>query len=202
MSATQPSPAPAPDTTSPTDMARSSVSGIQMMLDIETFSVEKDALVLSAGIVLFDPQAVPGTIIDAWHSAIHLESQGGGTSNLDTIFWWLGQPEAAKALLELRKSRHCSPEGLGNVIARMAHTHNVRHFWGNSPDFDFGIVGNMLQRKGIEPVWKFYQLRDFRTMKDALGHLVQFPERTGAHDALADAKYQAHCLQLMLQAIP
>lgn len=204
---TEPSPAAAPAITSHIVSAPATASGtrIDMMLDIETFSTEPDALILSVGAVLFDPFGAPGEIFREWHMPLRLEQPGSRTS-LDTVMWWMGQSEAAKALLALRKEKPCITVremywALNDLYEQVAATRGG--VWGNSPSFDCVILREAFNRfeAGIGTPWPFWVERCYRTYKAEFAHLVTMPPNELGHDALSDAKHQAIGVQLINGAL-
>lgn len=178
---------------------------IDMMLDIETFSTEPDALILSVGAVLFDPFGTPGEIFREWHMPLRLEQPGSRTS-LDTVMWWLGQSEAAKALLALRAEKPCVSIrdlywALHEMYERVAATKGG--VWGNSPSFDCVILREAFKRDHtLEGTpWPFWVERCYRTYKAEFARLVTMPPNELGHDALSDAKHQAIGVQLINGAL-
>lgn len=195
-----PSPADATNTSSLTEWRQAAASGTSpaMMIDIETFSTDPDALVLSMGVVLFNPHGPAGQVIDVMHVPLDL-AQRGATTNLDTVIWWLGQTEAGKAMTQLRKETPLHmPEQAFEKMRMMLAVHNVGKdvkVWANSPSFDCVILRRLAEREGFDVPWSFRNERCFRTWRAEFRSLVEESEQTGAHDALEDALWQAKEMQ-------
>jgi exodeoxyribonuclease VIII len=63
--------------------------------------------------------------------------------------------------------------------------------WGNGADFDNAILVNCFANTNIEPCWKFWNHRCYRTLKSLSGDKSK-PKRVGTyHNALDDAITQA-----------
>lgn len=198
--------ATAPSTASPTGWGPAGAHGtrIDWMLDIETLSTEKDALMLSIAIVLFDPFGEPGSIVKEYHWPIKLEDQTGGKLSIDTVLdFWFKQPEAAAAITKLRAEKpHMSVELLAYTLRQIYDSDTPQGcVWGNAPSFDCDIIATALARASYEKPWKFWKERCYRTFKAEFGHLVQLPKAELAHDALSDARAQAKGVQLMMKAL-
>lgn len=199
-----PAPADATNITSLTEWGAATASGtrIDMMLDIETLSTRQDALVLSVGAVLFDPYGTPGSIIDSMHVPLTLD-QPGSITDLDTVMWWFGQSEAAKAMVELRKTTaQRTPLQMFSEMDAMLVRNGLtpgRKVWGNSVSFDCGILRRLAERSGTTVPWGFRDENCYRTWFAEFKCLDIYVEHAKevfvAHDALADAKFQATTLQ-------
>lgn len=198
-----PASADATNTPSLTEWGQATASGtrIDMMLDIETLSTDPDALVLSVGAVLFDPFAAPGTFIDRMHVPLVLD-QPGSKTDLDTVMWWFGQSEAAKAMVELRKAVPLyTPAQMFEEMNAMLTRNNAHggKVWGNSVSFDCGILRRLATRTGLRTPWGFRDENCYRTWFAEFKCLDIYVEAAAklfvAHDALADAEYQATTLQ-------
>lgn len=208
-----PASADATNTPSLTEWGQVTASGtrIDMMLDIETLSTAQDALVLSVGAVLFDPYGAPGSIIETMHVPLVLDQKGSMT-NLDTVMWWFGQTEAAKAMVQLRKdvALHTPRQmftAMADMLARNtpASGRRVTKVWGNSVSFDCTILRRLAEREGIDVPWGFRDENCYRTWFAEFKCLDIYVEAAAeifvAHDALADAKYQAATLQTINQVL-
>lgn len=122
-----------------------------------------------------------------------------GELDLDTLLWWASVPE--KAAKERVFSSTLKREPLKDALLRLNEfiaNHKPTHFWGCSPDFDYGHLAFWFERYKIEIPWKYYQLRDVRTVRDFVKkeRLEQLLKRAKGftdceHMALVDAKYEA-----------
>lgn len=183
------------------------LNNVDSMIDIETFSTEPNAVILSIGAVLFDPYAA-NTAKDlaeyTFYQNITLESQPHRHTSQSTKDWWEDQSqEAWDALLP-------DQIPLQRALENLYHFHNTRtgvklpkahRVWANSPSFDCVILDtaySYYQRFLKFPV-PFWNWRDIRTLKD-----TAYPPgsddapviRSGTHhNALDDCISQALMVQ-------
>ena len=155
--------------------------------DLETLGIGPEALVLSIGAIRFDRKT--GQLGPEFYRLIHLNGLGAsGVIDASTVVWWMGQNAQAQAdIFGKDRPRHSLPEALKDfrLFCEGAET-----YWQRG-DKDAEWLGNAYKRCGVEAPWKFWQLRDQRTVSVEFGHLVAKAERGTAHNALADAKAQA-----------
>lgn len=178
---------------------------LNVMLDLETMGKGPNAAIVSIGAVVFDPQA--GTVQDrslAFYCNVDLESAvtAGGVMDASTVMWWMDQDSQARvallhkspptdiklALLEFQNWVEASNDGPPSDVA----------IWGNGAAFDNVILRRAYERLGMEPPWKFWGDRCYRTLK-ALHPEVPLPPDEGVHhNALDDAIFQArHALEIL-----
>lgn len=164
----------------------------QVMIDLETLSKKKTALIISIGAVKFNAHE----IIDTFYVNITPASARaiGLSIDRDTIDWWKQQsPEAIEALkvdqqdilVALKSfSAWFGPKSLPT--------------WGNGVSFDNVILENAYFAAGLTPPWRYHHERCFRTVSNLFN--IQVPKRDGVlHNALDDAKNQTVLLQKILQ---
>jgi exodeoxyribonuclease VIII len=169
------------------------------MLDLETWGNGNNARIISIGAVKFDPN-LAHEIQEAFYVAVEPESYprvpGKFEIDASTIKWWMAdeQKNARNALARDEK-----------VDAGVALTGFVSWFgseslpvWGNGSTFDNVILRNSLEAYGIEPPWKFWHDRCFRTFKNLAPAIKAEPVGI-VHHALHDAQSQAYQLQAITQ---
>lgn len=167
-----------------------------LMIDTETMGLPPDGALCSIGACFFDMGK--REIGPTFERTINLATsvRDGGTLNPSTIIWWLGQSE------EARKSIRFSAEDIRTTltdfaafIAQHSSAKEVRP-WGNSNAFDLTIIGTAYKRAGIEQPWSWSRERDFRTVRNMFPSIPYDPSEKGdgAHNALADAIFQAKFL--------
>jgi len=165
---------------------------IDVMIDLETTDTAPTAKILSLGAVKFD--RLSGEI-DHFYVRFDV-SKMPGTTSADTMAWWQKQHMAVrqeafggKALPEDLKD-FCKWLG-GSVMP-----------WGNGSHFDITILENTLNALGIPIPWKFWNVRDLRTLADLSGlNPRQFTFDGAKHNALADAQHQVRYAVEMFKAI-
>lgn len=168
------------------------------MMDIESLDVRSTAIVLSIGIVEFDP--VTFAISRTLHVTLDTaeQQQAGRTIGADTVRWWAQQSEAARYLLSTRGDR---------VMPCLAQVSSVLDdsggVWGNGVDFDNIIVGSLYDSFNTPKPWSFSRNRCHRTMKNLTKPKDYVaPVRAGVHhNALDDALFQHAELKAICTAL-
>lgn len=163
-----------------------------IMVDLETWSTDNNAGIISIGAVAFDP--VKDTPFEKFHVGIDpLTWDKGSHISPQTILWWM-RSENDHALTHwqrLEKTDLVSAlAGFREWFER--HGENVP-VWANSPSFDLVILSNAFRRHGIDPPWNFYSERCYRTLRALYPHAADAVKKDPAavHTALGDAIYQA-----------
>jgi hypothetical protein len=174
---------------------------MDVMLDLETLGTTPGCVILSIGAVAFDSTTVLATF------EAHLDARScqraGLTIDADTVMWWLGREEAARAALI-----HGPAIPLHDALAQFtlwlnAGERTIR-LWSKGPSFDAAVLGAAYRAAGLVVPWDFRQERCVRTILDLTGvdggdHREMGEPR---HQALADALAQTRAVQEALRRIP
>ncbi|OQM74915.1 hypothetical protein BFN67_04685 [Pseudaminobacter manganicus] len=171
------------------------------MIDLETLGTAVNCPVVAVGAVYFDPNT--GTLGDTFDAAIDIESaMQFGKASGSTIKWWLGQSDAARQ--KVVRGRQPSDVVFGAFYDFcLKHGDNVKP-WGNGSSFDISILEYAFGRILGKPApWKFWNVRDCRTIKDLADGIVTFEGKLEgtAHTALDDAKHQANYVSVYWQGL-
>lgn len=155
------------------------------MIDLETLATSPGATIVSIGVQLFHP--LKGLIKKTFYRELDWKSQGREIT-ADTIKWWRGQtPEARKAF-----NGTLSLERMLIELSEFLPDNTI--VWGNGSIFDIAILENAYDDCMIDVPWKYYNIRDCRTVVD-LYELKRGGLRKsiggGSHNALKDATCQA-----------
>lgn len=162
-------------------------------IDIETMGRGTGAAVVALGAVRFNPGT--GDLGDEFYAAISLESclRAGLHVDAETIDWWMGQPEEARAALypEDRMELREALVGFANWMPS-----NPKGVWGNGVGFDNVILRGAFQACRLRCPWHYRDDRDMRTLQDAapVTTFLQVPEGEVKHNALHDARHQARII--------
>lgn len=166
-----------------------------IMLDLETFDTAGTAVVRTIGAVMFVPELGLGKEFYA-RLEPGTQQKAGRTVSADTMLWWMMQSQEARGEFAngVEESTSAALAGFAHFVSSCGD--NVA-IWGNGSDFDNVILGSLYADMGIVRPWSHARNRCFRTLKN-LG--ISLPPGAGAarsqfgphHDALADAKFQAH----------
>jgi hypothetical protein len=134
------------------------------MIDIETFSTRNNACILTIGAVRFDRnREVPVSTLDTFYRRITLRSCEEMGMHIDqkTIDWWKSQSEEAK--LEVFDTENRVP--IKEALTDLAVWLNGRNFiWSHGASFDVVILADAYTRCGLTIPWKFFDVRDTRTI--------------------------------------
>ena len=172
-----------------------------LMIDLETLGTAPNAPVIAIGAVFFDPAT--GNLGDTFDAAIDLaDAVRYGRADGNTIKWWMGQSESARQ--NVTRGRHTAAQAW-----EAFHKFCLKHGtavkpWGNGSSFDISICdyafGRVLDKTSP---WKFWNVRDCRTIKELADGIVTFNEKLEgtAHTALDDAMHQAKWVSAYWQGL-
>lgn len=155
--------------------------------DLETLGIGPQALILSIGAVRFDRKT--GELGPEFYRLIELNDLGAsGVIDASTVVWWMQQNAQAQAdIFGDGLERHSLPEALKDF---RLFCEGADLYWQRG-DKDAEWLANAYTRCGVEAPWKYWQMRDQRTVAAEFTHLIEKAPRGTAHNALADAKAQA-----------
>lgn len=183
-----------------------------VMIDIETIGLSPEAVVLTVGMVKFDPNSLDEPF-DGVHIKLNPTEQknDGRAINRGTLEWWSEQDPKIREEAFGPEGQLSVREGLAQIIEYFkvldSKDHNQGHVylsqvWGQGYGFDMTILKNLFQQYDMQEPWKFYQERDSRTLFSLLD---QDPRpaagQDNLHNALSDSYYQAIGVQKALKAI-
>jgi len=171
-----------------------------VMIDLESLGTDPDTIFTCLGACKFDP-ATGEISPDYFYQRIDWDSAiaAGRTHSLATLKWWLGNTKDAQNEL--------LTEGLPLDVV-------LAHFrvwlpkncivWGKGPTFDITILEHAYGY-GNAP-WKFWNIRDVRTVIDLADGILAVKDVAGgfpgtAHNALEDAVFQATYVCAMWKAL-
>lgn len=170
-----------------------------IMYDIETLDVEGSAVVVQVAAVLFNLNK--REIVDTVN--IHFDFQGqidsGRSISRDTLLFWLRQPKEAIEAVFFPDHLFNTDDGIRVLlmnVERWQRDNDVIEHWANGDKFDITVLESLFLDQEEETPWKFYELRDLRTIKKycvppEFKYSVLAIPRV-AHDALSDAMAQCH----------
>jgi len=169
---------------------------MNVMIDLETLGTRAGCVILSIGAAVFTEKEVT----DSYHRIISVRSclDAGLTIDPDTVKWWSEQSEEAQETLRTARQTGTAPLGVALVEFRNWF-HVDDNAWGNGADFDLPILSAAYVAAGFEgPPWKPYNGRCYRTLKNLRPGIHSPVVRVAAHNALADAVFQAeHAIALL-----
>lgn len=176
-----------------------------LSIDIETLGTASNAAVLSIGAVFFD--RATGEIRKSFYTQIDLAwSLSSGAVSADTLRWWMQQNAEARRVFEpggVDAPTACQ-QFVSFVQTGAQRSHDAIP-WGNGASFDVSILETLLARYGFAAPWRFWNIRDMRTLMEA-AELAGFSRdqiafQGTAHNALDDAQHQARCISAAWQQL-
>lgn len=181
-----------------------------VMMDLETMGKGPRAAIVTIGAVFFDPMT--GELGAEFEAHIHLsDSARFGEMDPDTMLWWLGQSDEARADLRPSVKHQTLSDALWGLYEWMVNGSQENNeglkVWGNGTSFDNVILRNACQQTRVPPVWSYWNDRDVRTVVDMGRDLLGFdpkkdmPFEGVTHRALDDAKHQARYVSAIYQAL-
>jgi hypothetical protein len=176
---------------------------MELMIDIEALAKHNDAVILTIGAQMFDP-SVKGWETklqrefhtDAYYqpymnTRVDVDEQEilGRRIDTETLNWWSKQsPESQDDAF--------SPDGRISLrdslieLSRLAEP--CKRVWSKGPLYDFAILEHAYEQVGIRVPWKFWNVRDARTVYSLTPTLTP---RTNGHLAIEDCRNQILMLQ-------
>lgn len=167
-----------------------------LMTDVECMGNKKDGALISIGAVFFDLHTM--TLGPTFLRTINLATamRAGGTVEASTIMFWLGQSEEARKGVRFGgQDIRVVLTDFGTWIQETCRHEDVRPY-GNSASFDLGKIESACERSGVPVPWHWTHERCFRTIRNQHPGVEYNPDDKGdgAHNALADAVFQAEHL--------
>ena len=171
------------------------------MLDLETMSVRPHAVILVIGAIKFkrnekyrekiDEKNLDN--LDTFYRRITISSclEVGLHQDDETIKWWNTQNNEVKHEAIINPDRVSLQEALNDFSSWLGKGSSKRIcIWGNGSDFDISILGEAYKRCDIAIPWKYWLVRDLRTLLD-IGKIkmCDLPQ-TNLHNALYDCYRQ------------
>ena len=167
-----------------------------VMLDLETMGNRPRSAIVAIGAVFFDANGLGAE----FYARITLQSCVDAGLHMDpsTVLWWMQQEDAARReICDTTLPRVELREALGQFTDFLSNNFEGNmQLWGNGSDFDNVLTVDAYEAVGLEPPWKFWSHRCYRTLKSLCPEL-RIPRNGTHHNALDDAKSQAlHTIQL------
>lgn len=163
-----------------------------LMIDIETLSILPNAVVLTLGAVQFDPFDPVERFYTENYFKFDIDEQLelGRDVNEDTVEWWGRQSEETRNEALSDEGRTTFSE-YSPVLTKMVV--GSKRIWAQGPVFDMGILENLYRQKKTPIPWQYYNVRDSRTLLQALGDTRNAGAK--AHNALEDCKEQIRAIK-------
>jgi len=162
------------------------------MIDIETIGTGPDACILTIAMQTFDPFA-RGWYDRHYYARIDIESQPDRNIEESTLQWWASQPAESREEAFSEQGRIPLKQALEEMHPIIW---NSDFLWANGPTFDMNIIEHAYKSYAMSLPWKFYRVRDARTVYSLYPDL---PKPPVSHHALDDCQQQILKLQATLK---
>ena len=165
-----------------------------IMIDIETVGTGPEACILTIAAQTFDPFQ-RGYFDRHYYARIDIDSQPGRNIEQGTIDWWATQPAAAREEAFNEQDRIPLAQALEELGRLIWHSKRV---WANGPTFDMNILEHAYKSLNMALPWKYYTVRDARTVYSLCPSLDKYP---ASHHALEDCRRQIDLLHDTLESL-
>ena len=186
---------------------------LDIMLDLETLGVTPDAVILSLGACAFELETGRLHIGRTIYRRMDIDSQSRRHISGNTLAWWMGQSDTARAVFDCsasapdqpvpaRAALHDLAIWAGLTAKSLGVEPNGIRVWSNGADFDIPMLTHACHTYNINLPWGPYSARCYRTYKNLPGARdVSFYRSGTAHHALDDAIHQAQHLCAIHRAL-
>ena len=160
---------------------------MDLMIDIEGLATTPDTTILTIAAQEFNPLE-RGTFGREFYARVTLESQEGRAIDDDTLAWWATQSEIIREEAFGEDDRVPLREALEGLHRVAWH---ARRVWAQGPTYDMNILEHAYKSLGMPLPWKFFSVRDSRTLFSLVPQLNTYP---ASHHALEDCRRQIQLL--------
>jgi len=160
---------------------------MDLMVDLEGLGTGPETTILTIAAQEFDPLE-RGRLGRHYYARVTLESQEGRSIEQGTIDWWATQPDEVKEEAFSEENRIPLQQALEELHRLMWHSKRV---WAQGPTYDMNILEHAYKSFGMPLPWKYYSVRDSRTLFSLAPNLNTYP---ASHHALEDTRRQIDLL--------
>ena len=161
---------------------------MHVMLDIETLATTPDAVVMSVGVVKFDPHTGTPYNKTLWRPDIDEQTERDRHVSESTLEWWAKLPQHIQDDAFSEDSRIPVTEFMKELNRYCVGADKI---WCQGPQFDMLILENLYIQWGHHFGWQFWQVMDCRTLFQLMPVDPRKAIQQDLHSADADAYYQA-----------
>lgn len=166
-----------------------------IMLDIETLGTTPNSVIVSIAAVKFNFKDDKTESFEV-NCDVKSSKELGMVVDKDTIEWWSKQPK------EVRNAWLKDPQPIDEALD--AFTEFVGNpkdmvLWCNGMNFDYPVLEWSYRAAGKTPPWKYWNLRDARTVYSIFDlNMKEFPRVGDYHNAIDDCRTQIAALKTVL----
>jgi len=170
-----------------------------VMIDIETLGTSPNSVIATIGAMKFSRKGILKPINDmySFYRRINLDScyALGMVSDEETIKWWEEQEEKSREEIYDSSNRISIEQALQELSEFIGNNNNT-YIWANGPHFDCVILENAFKKCNINLPWKYWNIRDCRTIYDFCNIKLRDINGDYQHNALYDCYRQIYALKL------
>ena len=177
---------------------------MEVMLDLETLSTRNCAAILVIAGIKFNlnSDSVPLDKVDkknTFYRRIDADSCKEIDLHVDekTVAWWKTQDEKIQEEA-FGKERIPLKQALQEFSSWYGNSSKI---WSQGANFDIPILDEAYQRCGMSSPWKFWSVRDTRTVYDLAGLSARDFPQDNLHHALHDCQRQIDALKKSMRRI-
>ena len=166
-----------------------------VMIDIETLSIENNAVIVSIGACSFNMYDIDSPEKDTFYRELEWADQitKGRDIQKSTINWWNSLP------ISIPKGKEFPEYSMIDLLTWCKLVKPV-NYWFRGPQFDCVKLESLAKDYGCEVPWKFWEVKDSRTL-DLFEH-PRLDKPTVLHkaddDAIQQAKDVIHTIQQLM----
>lgn len=139
---------------------------MDIMIDLETFSLRPDGAILQVAAVEFEPVTGGNVRVDRMFNAYVRPHLGTRAVDLDTVLWWMEQDREALARL---RAGVVAGAHLGAVLTRLEQWFQQEgrresRVWSHGAGFYLPMLRHAFQAAGMKVPWSHRLERDTRTL--------------------------------------
>lgn len=183
---------------------------MNVMIDLETLGTKPNTYILTLAAVAFLP--ITGKAPYVFYEKIDVDSyprNGAFSFDFSTLGWWMKQNTAAttEAFSGLpRKNIEVVLRHLSKWIHDLSPDPGSIKVWSQGASFDIPILEYTMSYFNIEIPWKFYNVRDTRTLYDVAGiaySKVTLPKTSERveHNSLSDCLKQVEAVRQAMEKL-
>jgi len=166
-----------------------------VMIDLETLSTQYNAVILVIAAIKFEIHEKKE--IDHFYERIDINSckQLGMVECKKTRKWWMNQPKAIRD-----EAFSGNRSSIFNVLKKFTKWFSgSTYIWSNGSSFDIPILDEAYRRCKLQAPWRFFNIRDVRTLYH-LGDIYSNDiPKENMHNALSDCRRQIIGVRLAIE---
>lgn len=179
-----------------------------VMIDLETLGTQANTYIVTLAAVAFMPSV--GKVAYEFYEKIDVDSYpktGAFSFDFQTLAWWMNQSVAARNEAfsgTPRKNIEVVLRNLAKWIRELTPNPDGVKVWSQGAGFDIPVLEYTMRYFNIEVPWKFWNVRDTRTLYDVAGisySKVVPPAGAVAHNALADCLKQVEAVRQSMEKL-